>query len=314
MRRLRPTAGRTSLHGWSIGVRVGVAIGFAVSAMHTIALPDEAAAASQDPRLDQSFGVRGVVTLPGSGSLVGAVEQLADGNLLVLHGRGTAILRRLLPDGSSDPTFATAGPTPGRIEFSGRNSALAVDSQGRMIVQAEFQVRRYLPNGLKDPTFSPTPGSFAAFYDLEAIAGDQIMGVGFEIDPLTGQLRLVVAHQSERHTRHELQSVGSRARNASLRAARDTVPRHGLARRDGARRSGGRGSRVAAPESGRRLPHSDHASRRHRHLFRISCDAWRVDRKPGQRLLRRGVGCRRTDPRRWWSRPSPFAGGRPVHE
>jgi hypothetical protein len=59
--------------------------------------------------IDTSFGMQGLVTLRGSrsDSTISEIVSLADGRYLV-GGHGPYIAR-LMPDGSLDPSFATAG-------------------------------------------------------------------------------------------------------------------------------------------------------------------------------------------------------------
>lgn len=90
-----------------------------------------------------------------SSSIPGEREILPDGKLLV---RNLNVIRRLHPDGASDPSFGSAGAVtlPDSVDFY---SGMAVDSQGRIVVVGSrddvgWIVRRLLPDGSHDPEFS----------------------------------------------------------------------------------------------------------------------------------------------------------------
>jgi uncharacterized delta-60 repeat protein len=128
--------------------------------------------------LDPSFGNGGMVVRDPSTNGSDTMRRLPDGKLIVLEGSAPVRIVRLLADGAPDSTFATAGPTPGRIEFFGRADTIGVDSQQRMVVQAEFFIRRYLPDGTEDPSFTPLPTSEMSFISIAIQPDDKIVGSG----------------------------------------------------------------------------------------------------------------------------------------
>jgi uncharacterized delta-60 repeat protein len=108
--------------------------------------------------LDPSFG--------SGGEIVFANDERND-LAIDLHGRvvttgnefgGAATIRRLLPDGSGDPTFGIGGlvrdPLGGVVAISGGG---AVDSEGRILIAGHAEgsryVARYLPDGTRDASF-----------------------------------------------------------------------------------------------------------------------------------------------------------------
>jgi uncharacterized delta-60 repeat protein len=116
--------------------------------------------------LDPSFGDGGMVWLKYSGSGANAVVVQPDGKIVVGGYKGPQkfALVRLLPDGSLDPSFGTAGLVettlgvlnPGYV-------ALALQGDGKIVAvgtttytggkQDDFAVVRYLGNGALDPAF-----------------------------------------------------------------------------------------------------------------------------------------------------------------
>jgi len=142
------------------------------------------AAALADGAPDRSFGHAGSTSFAVQGFAGGAgVAVDAQGRVIVAatlddgsHLRNRAAVWRLLPDGSLDPAFGTAGMAtvvPPPAYQSSSAAALAVDAKGRIVVAGAVEddipaVWRLLPDGSPDPAFAGNGASVArgTFGDL----------------------------------------------------------------------------------------------------------------------------------------------------
>src|SRR5439155_1103104 len=116
--------------------------------------------------LDPSFGAGGqVLTDFGGGDGARALALQADGRIVVA-GRSCPstcdfALARYNPDGSLDPSFGSGGGVLTEFAGGGDASALAVQSDGKIVVAAlsggggrqDFALARYNPDGSLDPSF-----------------------------------------------------------------------------------------------------------------------------------------------------------------
>jgi uncharacterized delta-60 repeat protein len=124
-----------------------------------------------DGTLDQSFGAGGVVALPiGLGACANTLRLQPDGKIVLagtgeLGGRLVMAAVRLLPDGTPDPTFGTAGVATVNTGGAGIANGVAVLPDGRIALAGtarpagtpttsnQFAVARLTADGRLDTTF-----------------------------------------------------------------------------------------------------------------------------------------------------------------
>jgi uncharacterized delta-60 repeat protein len=129
-------------------------------------------------QLDSKFGARGVVLTDFGFTEDGeAVAVQKDGKIVavgggtdVATGTGGFALTRLNKNGSPDRTFGQGGKVTTRIDTTGFGSAVAIQSDGKIVAAGHatfrssainltrFALARYLPSGDLDPTFSAEDG------------------------------------------------------------------------------------------------------------------------------------------------------------
>lgn len=145
-------------HRWRTAVAVALVIG---------CLPATAATAAPGD-LDPSFGDGGIATAVSASQ---ALQLRPDGRIVLASQGGcgeergsSIILTQLLPNGTLDPAFGTAGVvcTPVGADDSLWTEDLALQPDGRVIVLAKYRAGsslprallvRYLPDGSLDPEF-----------------------------------------------------------------------------------------------------------------------------------------------------------------
>jgi uncharacterized delta-60 repeat protein len=104
-----------------------------------------------DGHLDQQFGNQGLLQVPGtpdqdSGGAMASV--LADGRIIAL-GDG-AVLVRLMPDGTADPSFNAGKPLATDVPVA---TSLDVTPDGTATIAGRGVVTRYRPDGTHDTSF-----------------------------------------------------------------------------------------------------------------------------------------------------------------
>jgi uncharacterized delta-60 repeat protein len=98
------------------------------------------------------------VGLPGN-SCFACIAQQADGKIVVVGGGETLSIARLLPDGSPDPTFGSAGIASRANSSAFFPTSVIVTPSGRIVVGGsysssgafDFAVASFLANGIPDP-------------------------------------------------------------------------------------------------------------------------------------------------------------------
>lgn len=133
-----------------------------------------------DGAADPTFG-RGSGEVDIAETINQVVQVTPDGEILLVTGSGDeAFLRRLLPDGETDPDFYTAELTDMRREYFD-SITVGPDGYHWMVVadrgSGRRQLRRLLPNGRADLGFSPRIGVVRSF-------GFDALGRGyFQLEP-----------------------------------------------------------------------------------------------------------------------------------
>lgn len=139
---------------------------------------------------DPSFAGGGIATIavPRSDDSVEGFTVAADGRIYVLDGRQ---LLAIESDGALAGDFGEGGrvtvaPAIGEVEPEGGPSALAVDSQGRLLMAGssflksqrayEAYVIRLLPDGSRDPTFGDG-GEVDTYFGLPDPLGEEALSV-----------------------------------------------------------------------------------------------------------------------------------------
>jgi len=127
-----------------------------------------------DGSLDPSFTVFGMPS-PVTSNTVPSVRAIQlDGKFLVSYPGNPTILRRLLSDGTPDPSFTdrvfsrlNSGPSPGAVSIS----SVSVLPDEKILVQGTFQAvggvaktnfARLMPDGTLDPSFTTTASGIIA--------------------------------------------------------------------------------------------------------------------------------------------------------
>ncbi len=145
---------------------------------------------------DESFGSGGLVELPEHATVFdGVVDDM--GRVLVVGATNEddsyAFVRRLLPDGSPDPSFGAGGV----VTMPGLISEIVLDREGRIVVggsagytfEPELLLARLLPDGRLDPDFGDRGfvhepdlpcGPDASGVRALAVDGDSVLAV---LDP-----------------------------------------------------------------------------------------------------------------------------------
>ncbi|APV50817.1 hypothetical protein BWI17_14640 [Betaproteobacteria bacterium GR16-43] len=110
-----------------------------------------------------SFGSGGKLTLPNATNVspYSQLEVQADGKVLLAGGFRDWVVRRLLADGSPDPSFGTGGIATITPPSADGVVGIALDSMGRIVVgggrSGDFGTlmgaARLMPDGTPDPTF-----------------------------------------------------------------------------------------------------------------------------------------------------------------
>ena len=123
-----------------------------------------------------------------------ALAILADGRIVaagtVFNGGGVYMgLARYLPDGTLDPSFGNGSGRSFNTSFQARGNALAIRSDGRMIVAGgngnTFITAQYLVDGSLDTTFGSSAGrvtAFAANSEAQAVvldSAERIVAAGY---------------------------------------------------------------------------------------------------------------------------------------
>lgn len=110
-----------------------------------------------DGNLDQSFGSGGVIAPPiGRWSRASDLRLQPDGRILVAGSSDTrTVVARYSPEGVLDAGFGLSGVVVARPEstFGYLSSALALQSDGKIVIGGWNTLERYLPNGKPDPSF-----------------------------------------------------------------------------------------------------------------------------------------------------------------
>jgi uncharacterized delta-60 repeat protein len=146
-----------------------------------------------DGSVDTTFGDQGrAVFEPSAGEVAVALSLDADGSILVVvKESSSAALTRFLPDGSLDTAYGVSGVATLDV----RNPAIAVQSDGRLIIagevagnpDTEYGVRRYARDGTLDVTFGDAGvvlfGKLTSDYPgaSVAVAKDDSIVVGYPL-------------------------------------------------------------------------------------------------------------------------------------
>lgn len=144
-----------------------------------------------DGTLDTAFASGGILasTIGSGGASVKALAFQADGKIL-LAGRtnnGAVLVFRLNTDGTFDPGFGSAGAvTHARLSNTGTShDAIAVQSDGKIVVGADNVVLRYNADGSPDSAFAAAGvSSITPFSEIDAIAlqpDDKIVAAGSQL-------------------------------------------------------------------------------------------------------------------------------------
>jgi len=101
---------------------------------------------------DPDFGTAGVVVMNFASDLYGAINVAidSDGKIVVVGSMGANSVLRMLPDGTLDPDFGVDGIAQSGIGDAG---AVAIQTDGRIVVGGSGYVARYLSDGSLDATF-----------------------------------------------------------------------------------------------------------------------------------------------------------------
>lgn len=112
-------------------------------------------AVCQSLAIDTGFGTAGkvvnVINPDSQGEIAFAVAAQADGKI-VIAGRRSAILR-INPNGTLDTSFASTGQTYTVVNSFAESTALAVQTDGKILVANQTGLYRYLNTGAFDTSF-----------------------------------------------------------------------------------------------------------------------------------------------------------------
>ncbi len=143
--------------------------------------------------LDTSFSGDGKVfgSFGGSYQMTSDIAPLGTGKVLVLGTVMTStgsslVLARFNADGTTDTSFANKGKVVTSIGMSGMAAALAVQSDGKVVVAAQtsqsgkiaLQLLRYNPNGALDSTFGTNGRSTTVFTATSGVFPSDVLVLG----------------------------------------------------------------------------------------------------------------------------------------
>ncbi|QDU28395.1 Bifunctional hemolysin/adenylate cyclase precursor [Anatilimnocola aggregata] len=147
-----------------------------------------------DGTLDTSFGVNGLAEFHFGDVDVHTADVAlqADGKLVVTGfvataGMGDILLTRIMPDGSLDTSFGTAGSTTTSVNGNDSGNSVLVQPDGKIVVAARidagFALLRYDPSGILDSSF----GTNGIVQVLTDASPDGLVSVAIQPDgKLTG--------------------------------------------------------------------------------------------------------------------------------